>query len=79
MAGADPANPLRAFGPRGSELALRVCSALVLVPLAIWTAYVGGWLFAVFWGLAAIGVLWEWITLVAGAERRSVLTAGAVA
>ena len=79
MAGADPANPLRAFGLRGSELALRVCSALVLVPLAIWTAYVGGWLFAVFWGLAAMGVLWEWITLVAGAERRSVLTAGAVA
>ena len=79
MAGADPANPLRAFGLRGSELALRVCSALVLVPLAIWTAYVGGWLFAVFWGVAAMGVLWEWISLVAGADRRSVLTAGAVA
>jgi phosphatidate cytidylyltransferase len=79
VAGADPANPLRAFGPRGSELAIRVCSALVLVPLAIWTAYVGGWLFAVFWGVAAMGVLWEWITLVAGADRRSVLMAGAVA
>jgi phosphatidate cytidylyltransferase len=79
VAGADPANPLRAFGPRGSELALRVCSALVLVPLAIWTAYVGGWLFAAFWGVAAMGVLWEWMTLVAGADRRSVLMAGAVA
>ena len=35
MAGAD--HPVRAIGPRGSELALRVCSALVLVPLAIGT------------------------------------------
>jgi phosphatidate cytidylyltransferase len=79
VAGADPANPLRAFGPRGGELALRVCSALVLVPLAIWTAYVGGWLFAVFWAIAAFGVLWEWTTLVAGGDRRTVLMAGVVA
>jgi phosphatidate cytidylyltransferase len=79
VAGADPANPLRAFGPRGSELALRVCSALVLVPLAIWTAYVGGWLFAVFWAIAAFGVLWEWTTLVTEVDRRTVLTAGVVA
>jgi phosphatidate cytidylyltransferase len=77
VAGAD--HPLRVFGPRGNELALRVCSALVLVPLAIGTAYVGGWPFAVFWGLAALGVLWEWCSLVAGAERRSALMAGAAA
>ena len=51
VAGADHAH-LRAAGSRGGELALRVCSALVLVPLAIGTAYVGGWPFAVFWGLA---------------------------
>ncbi len=75
MAGAD--HPVRAVGPRGSELALRVCSALVLVPLAIATAYVGGWPFAVFWGAAALGVYWEWTALVAGRDRRSVLMAGA--
>jgi phosphatidate cytidylyltransferase len=75
VAGAD--HPLRAFGPRGSELALRVWSALVLAPLAIGTAYVGGWPFAVFWGIAAMGVLWEWISLVAGADQRSVLMTGA--
>ena len=60
-----------------AELALRVGSALVLAPLAIGVAYVGGWPFAVFWGVAALGVLWEWTSLVAGGDRRSVLMAGA--
>ncbi|MFL6821450.1 MAG: phosphatidate cytidylyltransferase [Xanthobacteraceae bacterium] len=60
----------------GSELALRVSSALVLVPLAIGTAYLGGWLFALFWGAAAMGVLWEWTTLVARNDQRSVLLTG---
>jgi phosphatidate cytidylyltransferase len=70
---------LRASSPRGSELALRIGSALVLVPLAIGAAYIGGWLFAVFWGVAAIGVLWEWTSLVARTDQRSVLGAGAAA
>jgi phosphatidate cytidylyltransferase len=67
---------LRAGALRGSELALRVCSALVLVPLAIATAYLGGWPFDLFWGAAAIGVLWEWSSLVARNEQLSVLLAG---
>lgn len=75
MAGAD--DLWRAFVPRGSELALRVCSALVLVPLALTTAYLGHWPFAVFWGVAAMGVLWEWTSLVAGADRPFVLMTGA--
>ncbi len=75
MAGAD--HLFRAFGSRRSELALRVGSALVLVPLAIATVYVGDWPFAVLWGAAAMGVLWEWTTLVAGSDWRSVLMAGA--
>ena len=75
MAGAD--DLWRAFVPRGSELALRVCSALVLVPLALATAYLGDWPFAVFWGAAALGVLWEWTSLVAGTDRRFVLMTGA--
>jgi phosphatidate cytidylyltransferase len=77
VAGAD--RPLRAGAPRSSELALRVCSALVLVPLAIGTAYLGGWAFALFWGAAAIGVLWEWISLVAPSEERSMLLIGGAA
>jgi phosphatidate cytidylyltransferase len=75
VAGAD--DLWRAFVPRGSELALRVCSALVLVPLALATAYLGDWPFAVFWGIAAMGVLWEWTSLVAGTDRRFVLMTGA--
>ncbi|HZD63671.1 MAG TPA: CDP-archaeol synthase [Xanthobacteraceae bacterium] len=67
---------MRAGALRGSELALRVCSALVLVPLAIATAYLGGWPFDLFWGAAAIGVLWEWSSLVARNEQLSVLLAG---
>jgi len=74
VAGTD--HPLRAVGSRGGELALRVCSALVLVPIAIGTAYLGGWPFAVFWGLAAMGVLWEWISLVARSDHRTVLMTG---
>lgn len=72
---ADAEQPLR-VGRLGSELALRVCSALVLVPLAIGTAYLGGWLFALFWGAAAMGVLWEWTALVARNDQRSVLLTG---
>ncbi len=76
MAGADHSS--RAFGLGGSELALRIASALVLVPVALGTAYIGGWPFAAFWGVAAIGVLWEWDSLVAQAGPWSaVLMTGA--
>jgi phosphatidate cytidylyltransferase len=61
------------------ELALRVASALVLAPLAIFVAYVGGWPFALFWGAAAMGVLWEWTSLVSGEDRRAVLMTGGAA
>jgi len=77
VAGAD--QPLRAGAFRGSQLALRVGSALVLAPLAIATAYLGGWPFALFWGVAAVGVLWEWTSLVAPGDQRSVLLAGGAA
>jgi phosphatidate cytidylyltransferase len=73
----DP--PFGAFGFRAGELALRIGSALLLIPLALATAYVGGWLFALFWGAAAIGVLWEWMSLVAGSRRRPLLLTGAAA
>jgi len=56
---------------------LRIASGLVLAPLALALAYIGGWPFAVFWGAAAVAVLWEWTTLVTGADRRAVLMAGA--
>jgi phosphatidate cytidylyltransferase len=50
----------------GSNLALRVLSALVLGPLALLTAWAGDWPFALFWIVAALAVLWEWSALVVG-------------
>jgi phosphatidate cytidylyltransferase len=48
-----------------SELALRIVSAAVLAPLAVVTAYLGGWPFVIFWTLAAGGIVWEWRKIVA--------------
>jgi phosphatidate cytidylyltransferase len=53
-----------------SNLALRILSAAVLAPVAIFAAYHGGWVFVLFWGLAAIAVLWEWTSMVVGASYR---------
>ena len=78
MASADPARRWNAVLP-GGDLTLRICSALVLAPLAIAVTYIGGWPFALFWSLAALGVLWEWVSLVAPTDRWPVLTSGAVA
>jgi phosphatidate cytidylyltransferase len=57
-------NPTPANGAR-SELTLRILSAAVLAPLAVFTAYLGGWPFVVFWTLAACGIMWEWRKIVA--------------
>jgi phosphatidate cytidylyltransferase len=62
-----------------NNLALRIASAAVLVPLALLTAYLGDWPFALFWGVAAIAVLWEWTTLVAGRDHRMMLSSYASA
>lgn len=78
MTDADPAPPMP-VGGAGSNLRLRVGSALVLAPAAIGVAYVGGWLFALFWAGAAILVMREWMTLVSGAERRWLVAAAMVA
>ena len=78
MTDADPARPASGARP-GGELALRVVSTVVLAPLAIGVAYLGGWAFAVFWGIAALLVLWEWTALIVGGDRRSVLMTGAAA
>jgi phosphatidate cytidylyltransferase len=79
MSDADPARPLSAAKPGSGELALRVGSAVMLAPIAVGIAYVGGWAFVAFWGVAAVLVLWEWTTLVSGADRRGVLIAGGAA
>jgi phosphatidate cytidylyltransferase len=75
MSDADPARQLPVAGS-GGELMVRVASALVLVPLAIGSAYLGGIWFAAFWGAAAIIVIWEWTVLVTGGGRVPALMVG---
>jgi phosphatidate cytidylyltransferase len=72
VVGADPASKPEKISPptSASNLALRIISAAVLAPLAFLAAYLGGWLFALFWCAAALAVLWEWIALVAGPAYR---------
>jgi phosphatidate cytidylyltransferase len=49
-----------------------------MAPLALAAAYVGGAPFAAFWGIAAIGVWWEWSSLVIGRKRQALFMAGAL-
>lgn len=61
------------------ELAKRAAASVVLIPLALVFAYVGGWAFAAFWAVAAVGVLWEWKSLAGRSERQVVLLLGSFA
>ncbi len=63
--------PVQQGAPARSNLVLRVISSLVLAPLAVIVAYVGGLIFVVFWLLAASVVLWEWARLVTQAKLRT--------
>lgn len=79
MPDADPAaGPGDAVRP-ASNLTLRIASAVVMAPIAIIAAWFGDWPFALFWTAAAIAVLWEWTTLVAGPGHRLMFASGAVA
>lgn len=58
---------------------LRVASAVVLAPLAVAAAFAGGWVFILFWALAAAGILWEWFWLVGAREKPIALGAACCA
>jgi phosphatidate cytidylyltransferase len=45
------------------ELTTRVASAIVLIPIALLAAYVGGWAFALFWLAAGIAMMVEWSSM----------------
>lgn len=72
MAGSEPISSAEKAGVplSANNLLLRVMSAAVLAPLALVAAYIGGAPFALFWGIAAVFVLWEWMTLVVGPNLR---------
>ena len=54
----------------------RTASALVLAPLAILVAYLGGWIFAAVCIITAALVLWEWSMLVTRAADWRILAPG---
>ena len=54
----------------------RTASALVLAPLAIGAAFVGGWVFAATCTVTAALVLWEWSVLVSRAAEWRILAPG---
>ena len=68
----DPPAPA---APAMSNLALRAVSAMILAPIAVGAAWLGSWPFAVFWLIAALLVLWEWIHLVAGPGHKLMFSA----
>lgn len=68
---------LRRSGARfGPDLAPRVAAAVAMGSVALATAWVGGFVFAAFWWLASIVVLWEWQRLVGGARVIARVAAG---
>ncbi len=80
MSGGDPATHLEkatAANGQTNNLALRVVSSAVLAPAAVAAAYVGGVLFILFWTIAAIGVLFEWMRLVGRPTDRHAFLIGA--
>jgi len=59
------------------NLAMRVAAALVLAPLAIAIAYAGGWLWTMLVTLTAIGLYFEWLTVVGARTPRRVVVGAA--
>ncbi len=76
--------PARAAEPGGvpsrdvrrRNLILRVASAAVLAPLALGSAYLGGWLFCAVCAATAAGILWEWMRLVESKTEPGLLLPG---
>jgi phosphatidate cytidylyltransferase len=61
------------------NLVARVAAAAVLVPLALGTAYAGGWWWTALVTLAVIGLYVEWLRVVGLAQARRVVATGVIA
>ncbi len=67
--------PRARFGP---DLKPRVAAAVAMGIIALATAWIGGFIFAAFWWLASVVVLWEWQRLVGGPRLAERVTLGAL-
>jgi phosphatidate cytidylyltransferase len=63
----------------GSDLKPRVAAAVAMGALALAAAWFGGIVFAVFWWVASIVVLWEWQRLLGSARLAEGVAAGGLA
>src|SRR5690242_729557 len=61
-----------------SDLGVRAASALVLGPVAIVAAWLGGLPFLLLCAFASVGIWWEWAGLCGGPGRQVLVTVGAV-
>jgi phosphatidate cytidylyltransferase len=61
------------------NLMIRVAAALILAPVAVAIAWLGGWLWTTLVTLAAVGLYVEWLMIVGLARETRVVTSGAVA
>lgn len=52
----------------GDDFAPRAASGVAMIVLALLATAVGGFYFVVFWGLAALGVAWEWQRMIGGSR-----------
>jgi phosphatidate cytidylyltransferase len=73
----SPAEPQKTGALR--DLGPRLLSAIVMVALALGSAWLGGHVFALFWMIAGFAVFWEWQRMVGGAQERYRLIVGALA
>ncbi len=73
------AAPAAVTGKDSHNLLLRIVAALVLAPLAIATAYAGGWLWAGLVTLTSVGLYLEWLMVVNAAREIRVTASGSVA
>ena len=74
--GSAPQRPRARFGP---DLKPRVAAAVAMGSVALAAAWIGGFVFAAFWWLASIVVLWEWQRLVGGARLVERVAVGGLA
>jgi phosphatidate cytidylyltransferase len=74
--GSAPQRPGARFGP---DLKPRVAAAAAMGSVALAAAWIGGFVFAAFWWLASIVVLWEWQRLIGAARLTERVAVGVLA
>jgi phosphatidate cytidylyltransferase len=67
------ASSIATAGQEARNLLLRVAAALVMAPLAVAIAYVGGWLWTALVTAAAIGLYVEWLAVIGERKPRLVV------